>query len=56
LAAAVAHARATHGERAYAGHDLALGQVPMAHEPLATVVGQLMKTMQVRQAAQNSKK
>jgi hypothetical protein len=42
LAAAVAHARATHGERAYAGHDLALGQVPMAHEPLATVVGQLV--------------
>jgi hypothetical protein len=36
------HARATHGERAYAGHDLALGQVPMAHEPLATVVGQLV--------------
>jgi hypothetical protein len=42
LAATVAHARATHGERAYAGHDLALGQVPMAHEPLATVVGQLV--------------
>src|SRR5260221_1074061 len=42
LAAAVAHARATHGERAYAGHDLALGQVPMAHESLATVVGQLV--------------
>src|SRR5260370_38857414 len=40
-AAAVAHARAPHGERAYAGHDLALGQVPMAHESLATVVGQL---------------
>jgi hypothetical protein len=42
LPTAVAHARATHGDPAYAGHDLALGQMPVAHEPLATVVGQLV--------------
>jgi hypothetical protein len=42
VAAAVTHARAAHGDRAYASHDLALGQVPVAHQPLATVVGQLV--------------
>ena len=38
----VAHARAAHGDRTDAGHDLALGQMPMAHQPLAAVVGQLV--------------
>ncbi len=36
---AVAHARAAHGDRADAGHDLALGQMPVAHQPLAAVLG-----------------
>ena len=31
-----------HGDRADAGHDLALGQMPVAHQSLAAVVGQLV--------------
>ena len=42
FADAVAHARAAHGDRTDAGHDLALGQMPVAHQPLAAVVGQLV--------------
>jgi len=38
----VTHARAAHGDRADAGHDLALGQMPVAHQPPAAVVGQLI--------------
>ena len=38
----VAHARTTHCHRTDAGHDLALGQMPVAHQPLATIVGQLI--------------
>jgi hypothetical protein len=30
----VAHARAPHRDRTDAGHDLALGQMPVAHQPL----------------------
>jgi hypothetical protein len=39
---AVAHARAAHCDRTDAGHDLALGQMPVAHQPLAAVIGQLV--------------
>src|SRR5262245_57012796 len=42
FADAVTHARAAHGDRADAGHDLALGQMPVAHQPLAAVIGQLV--------------
>src|SRR5436853_7483219 len=37
----VAHARTTHRDRTDAGHDLALGQMPVAHQPMAAVLGQL---------------
>jgi hypothetical protein len=40
---AVTHARAAHGNRADASHDLTLGQMPVAHQPLAAVVGQLVR-------------
>src|SRR6516165_8357630 len=38
----VTYMRAAHGDRTDAGHDLALGQMPVAHQPLATVIGQLV--------------
>jgi hypothetical protein len=38
----VAHTGAAHGDRADAGHDLTRGQMPVAHQPLAAVVGQLV--------------
>jgi hypothetical protein len=42
FANAITHARTAHGDRTDAGHDLALGQMPVAHQPLATVIGQLV--------------
>ena len=33
---------AAHGDRTDAGHDLALGQMPMAHQPLAAIIGELV--------------
>jgi hypothetical protein len=42
FADAVTHARAAHGDRADAGHDLALRQTPVAHQSLVAVVGQLV--------------
>src|SRR5271165_5696077 len=42
FADAIAHPRAAHGNRADAGHDLARGQVPVTHEPLAAIIGQLV--------------
>ena len=38
----VAHARAANGDRADAGHDLALGQMPVAHQPLPPIIGQIV--------------
>src|SRR6516225_3569312 len=38
----VTYTRAAHGDRTDAGHNLALGQMPVAHQPLATVIGQLV--------------
>lgn len=38
----VAHARAAYGDRINAGHDLALGQVPVANQPCPPIVGQLV--------------
>src|ERR1700704_3110553 len=35
----VAHARLAHGHRSDAGHDLALGQVPMTHDALVARLG-----------------
>ena len=34
--------RLTHRHRADAGHDLALGQMPVPHEPLVAIIGQLV--------------
>src|SRR6266446_1995405 len=50
FAAAVAHARAAHSDRTDAGHDLTLGQMPVAHQPLAAIIGELvgMATEQAR--------
>ena len=42
FAGAVAHPRAAHRDRTDAGHDLALGQMPVAHQPLAAVIGELV--------------
>ena len=39
---AVTHTRTTNGDRTDAGHDLALGQMPVAHDPLVTVGGKLV--------------
>jgi hypothetical protein len=36
------HARAAHGDRTDASHDLALGQVSVTHQPLAAVVSQIV--------------
>ncbi len=42
FADAVAHARTAHRDRTDAGHDLALGQMPVADQPLAAIIGQLV--------------
>src|SRR6202035_408610 len=42
FAATVADTRTAHGDRTDAGHDLALGQMPVAHKPLVAAVGQLV--------------
>ena len=42
LADPVTHARAAHRDWTDAGHDLALGQVPVTHQPLAAVVSQIV--------------
>ena len=39
---AITHARTPHGDWTDASHDLALGQMSVAHQPLAAVVGQLV--------------
>jgi hypothetical protein len=39
---AVTHARTTHCDRTDTGHNLALGQMPVAHDPLVTVGGKLV--------------
>ena len=38
----VANSGTTHGHRTDAGHDLALGQMPMAHQPAVAIIGQLI--------------
>ena len=38
---AIAHTGAAHRNRTDPRHDLALGQMPVAHQPLAAVLGQL---------------
>src|SRR5437016_7612507 len=38
----VTNARSAHRHRADAGHDLTLGQVTVAHQPLASIVGKLV--------------
>ena len=40
--AAIANSGTTHGHRTDAGHDLALGQMPMAHQPAVAIIGQLI--------------
>jgi hypothetical protein len=42
FAGAVAHAGAAHRDRTDAGHDFALGQMPVAHQPLAAIIGELV--------------
>jgi hypothetical protein len=42
FAAAVTHARAAHGDRADAGHDLTLGQMPVAYQSPAAIIGELI--------------
>jgi hypothetical protein len=42
FAETVAHARTAHRDRTDAGHNLALGQMSVAHEPPVAVVGQLV--------------
>jgi hypothetical protein len=39
---AVTNTRSAHRHRTDAGHDLTLGQVTMAHQPMASVVGELL--------------
>jgi hypothetical protein len=39
---AVAHPRAAHADRTDAGHDLALWQMAVAHQPLAAIIGRLV--------------
>ena len=43
FADAVAHARAAHRHRTDAGHNLALGQMSVAHQPLPAIIGQLVR-------------
>src|SRR5262249_830814 len=38
----VTHARAAHSDRTDTGHDLTLGQMPVAHQPLAAIIGELV--------------
>src|ERR1700738_4800030 len=38
----VAHPRAAHADRTDAGHDLALWQMAVAHQPLAAIIGRLV--------------
>src|SRR5207253_8571951 len=38
----VTNARSAHRDRADAGHNLALGQVTVAHQPLTSIVGELV--------------
>jgi len=42
FAAAVTHARAAHSDRTDTGHDLTLGQMPVAHQPPAAIIGELV--------------
>jgi hypothetical protein len=42
FADAVPHPRAAYGNRADAGHDLTLGQMPVAHHSLAAISSQLV--------------
>jgi hypothetical protein len=42
VAAAVRHARAVHSDRTDAGHDLTLGQMPVAHQAPAAIIGELV--------------
>src|SRR5258707_422537 len=42
FAAAVTHARAVHSDRTDAGHDLTRGQMPVAHQPPAAIIGELV--------------
>ena len=42
IASAIANPRTTHGNRTDAGYDLALGQMPMAHQPRPAVSSQLV--------------
>jgi hypothetical protein len=42
FAAAVTHARAAHSDRTDAGHDLTLGQMPVAHQSPAAIIGELV--------------
>ena len=42
FADAVAHPRTAHRDRTNAGHDLALGQMSVAHQPSPAVFGQLV--------------
>jgi hypothetical protein len=39
FASAIAHARAAHRDWTDAGHDFALGQMPVAHQPLPAGAG-----------------
>jgi hypothetical protein len=41
-AGAVAHAGTAHRHRTDAGHDFAFRQMPMAHQPLAASIGELV--------------
>ena len=42
FANAITHARAAHSDRADAGHDLTLGQMPVTDQPPAAVLGQVV--------------
>src|ERR1700730_12609812 len=42
FARAVAHPWAAHRDRTDAGHDFALGQMPVAHQPLAAVISEFV--------------
>ena len=42
FAGAVTHAWAPHRDCTDAGHDLALGQMPVAHQSPAAIIGQLV--------------
>src|SRR6516165_9502124 len=46
----ITHTWTAHRHRTDTGHDLALGQMPVAHEPLAAVLGQLV-SMQTQQSS-----